>query len=227
MTNKLMTQRILAPSLQDEVVDLTSPWIQILQPIRTMTWTHLIAWWFLTKTIIEARPDNEIIGEESAEEQRQAVRAYLPGFTKRHSLVRELCSIQQKRGETPKSYYEHLTTIILLLRECHGECIKVKEFNITPKNCFYSGLHEQYQPLVVHLKDKAYMTALDLLKSIRVHEEAKSNLQDCSYYYRPKYDTSNKPCWISLSRKLKDTLPRSHSFPTRTIWPHRTIQHLM
>ena len=35
------------------------------------------------------------------------------------SLVGELCSIQQKRGETPKLYYEHLTTIILLLQECH------------------------------------------------------------------------------------------------------------
>ena len=92
------------------------------------------------------------------------------------SLVGELCSIRHKRGETPKAYYERLTTIVLLLRERHGDRIKVKGLDSTAKDCFYSGLHEQYQPLVVHLKDKAYTTASDLLKAIRVHEETESNL---------------------------------------------------
>ena len=68
-------------------------------------------------------------------------------------------------------------TVILLLCECHGECINVKELDSTAKDCFYSGLHEQYQPLVVHLKDKAHTTASDL-KAIHVHEEAGSNLRD-------------------------------------------------
>ena len=90
------------------------------------------------------------------------------------SLIGELCSIFQKRGEMPKSYYEQLMTIVLLLHECHGECIKVKELDSTAKDCFYSGLHEQYQPLVVHLKDKAHTTASDLLRAIHVHEEAES-----------------------------------------------------
>ena len=79
------------------------------------------------------------------------------------SLIGELCSFRQKRGETPKAYYERLTTIVLLIRERHGDRIKVKELDSTAKDCFYSGLHEQYQPLVVHLKDKAYTTASDLL----------------------------------------------------------------
>ena len=92
------------------------------------------------------------------------------------SLVGELCSIRQKQGETPKLYYECLSTIVLLLRERHGERIKVKELDSTAKDCFYSRLHKQYQPLVVHLKDKAYTTASDLLKAIRVHEEADANL---------------------------------------------------
>ena len=65
---------------------------------------------------------------------------------------------------------------ILLLCECHSVHIKVKEYDSTTKDCFYSGLHEQYQPLVINLKDKAYMTASDLLKAIQVHEEAGSNL---------------------------------------------------
>ena len=67
-------------------------------------------------------------------------------------------------------------TIVLLLCECHGKCIKVKELDSTAKDCFYSGLHEQYQPLVIHLKDKALTMASDLLKAIQLHEEADSNL---------------------------------------------------
>ena len=85
----------------------------------------------------------------------------------------------------PKSYYEQLMTIVLLLHECHGECIKVKELDSTAKDCFYSGLHEQYQPLVVHLKDKVHTTASDLLRAIHVHEEAESNLRDRGYHYSP------------------------------------------
>ena len=117
------------------------------------------------------------------------------------SLVGELCSICHKRGETPKAYYECLTTIVLLLRERHGDCIKVKGLDSTAKDCFYSGLHEQYQLLVVHLKDKAYMTASDLLKAIRVHEETESNLRDRGYYYRPKYDNSGKPLTDKFVKK--------------------------
>ena len=44
----------------------------------------------------------------------------------------------------PKSYYKQLMTIVLLLHECHGERIKVKELDSMAKDCFYSGLHEQY-----------------------------------------------------------------------------------
>ena len=33
---------------------------------------------------------------------------------------------------------------------------------MTAKGSFYSGLHEHYQPLVVHLKDKPYTMASDL-----------------------------------------------------------------
>ena len=112
------------------------------------------------------------------------------------SLIGELCSIRQKWGEMPKSYYERLTTIVLLLRECHGENIRVKELDSTTKDCFYSGLHEQYQPLVVHLKDKVHTTTSDLLRAIRVHEEAESNLWDRGYHYssyQPKYEVTHKP----------------------------------
>ena len=142
------------------------------------------------------------------------------------SLIRELCSIRQKRGETPKAYYERLTTIVLLIRERHGDRIKVKELDSTAKDCFYSGLHEQYQPLVVHLKDKAYTTASDLLKAIRVHEETESNLRDHGYYYRPRYDNSHKPTTDKFVKKsegyaakvtqLPDEEPRSQSEPSDT-----------
>ena len=43
------------------------------------------------------------------------------------SLVGELCSIRQKWGE-------HLTNIVLLLQEHHGECIKVKELDSMAKD---------------------------------------------------------------------------------------------
>ena len=94
------------------------------------------------------------------------------------SLIGELCSIHQKQGETRKSRYKWLMTIVLLLCEWQGKCIKVKELDSTAKDCFYSGLHEQYQALVTHLKDKAHTTASDLLKAIQVHEEAESNLRE-------------------------------------------------
>ena len=99
------------------------------------------------------------------------------------SLIGELCSICLKRGEMPKSQYKRLTTIILLLHECHGECIKVKELDSTAKDCFYSGLYKQYQPLVIHLKDKVHTTVSDLLSTIHVHDETESNLQDRGYHY--------------------------------------------
>ena len=86
-------------------------------------------------------------------------------------------------------------TIVLLLRECHGEHIKVKELDSMTKDCVYSGLHKQYQPLVIHLKDKAHTTASDLLRAIHVHEEAESNLEDRGYHYSPywpKYDAAHK-----------------------------------
>ena len=96
----------------------------------------------------------------------------------------------------PKSYYKRLTTTVLLLCERHGEHIRVKELDSMTKDCFYSGLHEQYQPLVVHLKDKVHTTASDLLRAIRVHEEAEFNLWDRGYHYssyQSKYDAAHKP----------------------------------
>ena len=95
-------------------------------------------------------------------------------------------------------------TIVLLFHEHHGECIKVKELDSTAKDCFYSGLHEKYQPLVVHLKDKAHMTASDLLKTIQVHEEAESNLQDRGYHYssyQSKYNAPHKSGQDKFSKK--------------------------
>ena len=46
------------------------------------------------------------------------------------------------------------------------------------------------------MKDKVHTTAFDLLRVIRVHEEAESNLRDRGYYYssyQPKYDATHKP----------------------------------
>ena len=74
------------------------------------------------------------------------------------------------------------------------------------KDCFYSGLHGQYQPLVIHLKDKAHTTPSDLLRAIRVHDEAESNLQDRGYQYssyRPKYDPMQKPGQDKYGKKTK------------------------
>ena len=53
----------------------------------------------------------------------------------------------------------------------------------------------QYQPLVVHLKDKVHTSASDLLRAIFVHKEAGSNLRDREYHYssyQPKYDAAYK-----------------------------------
>ena len=74
---------------------------------------------------------------------------------------------------------------------------------------FYSGLHKQYQPLVVHLKDKLYTTIVDLLKVIHMHEEAESSLQDQSYYssYKQKYNGNGKNSpingWGGLSKNVQ------------------------
>ena len=74
------------------------------------------------------------------------------------------------------------------------------------KDCLYSGLHEQYQLLVIHLKDKAHTMASDLLKAIQVHEEAESNLRDRGYHYscyRPQYDAQHKSGQDKFSKKTE------------------------
>ena len=85
------------------------------------------------------------------------------------------------------------------------------------KDYFYSGLHEQYQPLVVNLKDNAHTTASDLLRAIRVHEEAESNLQDRGYYYlsyRPKYDAAHKPGQDKFVKKTEGYAAKITQLPS-------------
>ena len=117
-----------------------------------------------------------------------------------------------------KSYCERLTTIVLLLRECHGEHIRVKELDSTAKACFYSGLHEQYEPLVVHLKDKVHTTTSDLLRAIcamrnlnRTYEIEGTTIHpiNLSMMQHTNLDRINK------SRKLKVTLPKPLNCPMK------------
>ena len=99
-----------------------------------------------------------------------------------------------------------MTTIVLHLHERHGDRIKVKELDSTAKDCFYLGLHKQYQPLVVHLKDKAHTTVSDLLRAIHIHDEAESNLRDRGYQYssyRSKYDPTSKSGQDKYGKKTK------------------------
>ena len=75
-----------------------------------------------------------------------------------------LCGLQQKPMESTRTYYNHMAQIMVILRECHGNCYRSGELARMSKDCFYAGLLPENRPMVVHLKDQPHTTPLDLLR---------------------------------------------------------------
>ena len=82
-----------------------------------------------------------------------------------------LCGLQQKPIEPAHAYYNRVAQITVILRECHGNRYRLGELATMSKDCFYAGLLAKNRPMVVHLKDQAPITPLDLLKALLEQEE--------------------------------------------------------
>ena len=87
------------------------------------------------------------------------------------SLNAALCSLQQRQMESAHAYYNCMAQITVILRECHGNRYRPGELARMSKDCFYVGLLPENCPMVVHLKDQAHTTPLDLLKALLEQEE--------------------------------------------------------
>ena len=86
------------------------------------------------------------------------------------------------------------------------------------KDCFYSGLHKQYQPLVIHLKDKVHTTTSDLLRAIHVHEEVNLTCETEDTTIQPINLSTMQPTNLdrtNVASKLRGMLPRLLSCPMK------------
>ena len=50
-----------------------------------------------------------------------------------------LCGLQQKLMESARIYYNCMAQIMVILRECHGNCYRLGELARMSKDCFYVG----------------------------------------------------------------------------------------
>ena len=82
------------------------------------------------------------------------------------SLNATLCGLQQRPMES-----NHMAQIMVILRECHGNCYRLGELARMSKDCLYAGLLPENCPMVVHLKDQPHTTPLDLLRALLEQEE--------------------------------------------------------
>ena len=87
------------------------------------------------------------------------------------SLNAALYGLQQKPMESARAYYNRMVQITVILRECHGNCYRLRELARMSKDCFYAGLLPKNHPMVVHLKDQPHTTPLDLLRALLQQEE--------------------------------------------------------
>ena len=78
------------------------------------------------------------------------------------------------------AYYNRMAQIMVILRECHGNCYRLGELARMSKDCFYAGLLPENCPMVVHLKDQPHTTPLDLLRALLEQEE--NNALTCKQY---------------------------------------------
>ena len=87
------------------------------------------------------------------------------------ALQSELCNMQQAYGESAKAFYQRMTPIIVQTQEKHAGHLKEEELANTAKDAFYSGLREEYKPLIAHKVDKPDIRVSDLLKEVQKIEE--------------------------------------------------------
>ena len=76
----------------------------------------------------------------------------------------------------------------MLLWERHSNCIHPGKLLCMAKDYFYTGLRSEHQPMVVHLKDCANTTPLQLLMALQENEQ---NDAQAHMRYPPK--TSAQP----------------------------------
>ena len=87
-------------------------------------------------------------------------------------LNTKLCGLKQGDRESPKDYYEWMVDISVALKEYHGDRFQPRELAWMKKQCFFTGLRENYKYLVSHLKDQEDVDPVLMLKEIRECDQA-------------------------------------------------------
>ena len=75
-------------------------------------------------------------------------------------LNAKLCRLKQGAQESPKDYYEQMVDISVALKEYHGDRFQPRELARMKKQCFFTGLWENYKYLVSHLITKYVILAI-------------------------------------------------------------------
>ena len=84
----------------------------------------------------------------------------------------KLCGLKQGPNESPKDYYECMVDVSVALKEYHGDQFQLGELAWMKKDCFYTGLQENYKYLVSQLKDQEDCDPVFMLKEIQESDES-------------------------------------------------------
>ena len=151
------------------------------------------------------------------------------------SLNAALCGLQQRPMESAHTYYNRITQITVILRECHGNHYRPGELARMSKDCFYAGLLPENRPMVVHLKDQPHTTPLDLLRALLEQEENDTLTHSCyppSTSSRPSHAQKLTECYHrqpATEKKMTDIQSTQLNWmpPRWRRCPRRMPQHLM
>ena len=117
-------------------------------------------------------------------------------------LNAKLCGLKQGDQESPKDYYEQMVDISVALKEYHGDRFQPRELARMKKQCFFTGLRENYKYLVSHLKDQDDIDPVLMLKEIWECDESRylvsishppkgtynSSVMNTNYYDKKNHD---------------------------------------
>ena len=135
-------------------------------------------------------------------------------------LNAKLCGLKQGDRESPKDYYKRMVDISVALKEYHGDRFQPGELAWMKKQCFFSGLWENYKYLVSHLKDQDDLDLVLMLKEIWECDESQylastsnppKGTSDClakntNYYDKKNYDRRGNSNYTVHAANIRDSL---------------------
>ena len=134
-------------------------------------------------------------------------------------LQSELCNITQAYRELAQDYYERLVRLQVAIQDKYPGRLKDHELERMAQEAFYSGLRDEYKPLVVHLLENPAVTVNDLVEAVRNIEANQEQWQlqrlDAARYPPSTSQGYNKPTFGNNKDKDKkeDRLAQTKPVP--------------